>query len=1045
MIFHRDYETRSTVDLKKTGAHVYMRHPTTSIWCASYAVDADPVKVWLPGQPVPAEFTAAANDPEAEVWAHNAAFEQSVEQFIGGPRHGLPVFALAKQRCTMVTGYALSLPGSLEMAAPAVGIKQGKDMIGGRLMLQLAKPRGKIEYASGYDAIPFDAVRVAEMNAEGWETYEHMGRKCARVRWWNDPEKLAKLYAYCQQDTVVEREYHHRLRPLKKSELDLWHLDQVINQRGVFIDRKLCEAAKTIIAAAEDDLDAQMKTVSNKEIGACSNRNQVLAYVRDRGLLIDGLAKDVLEDVYEEGIDAVIACFEAEQPDSALEWVGTTEDRARAVKRVLDLWRLAARASVAKIETLVRGADWQDQRVRGLLQFHAASTGRWGGRRFQPQNLKRPEELDIEAVIDAVATGDYEWLSMLYADPLSAVSDILRGLICAEPGKKIVAADYSNIEGRVLAWLAGEDWKLQAFRDFDNGVGHDLYKITAGGILGKNPKDVTKDERQSHGKVPELACIAEGQLVLTDHGLIPIERVELFHKVWDGVGYQGHDGVAYRGEKEVFEYDGLTATADHIVWIEGQTRPVRFGHAAASGQRLLRSGLGRKRIWVGEDHTSGATLPQRLARRLRGRGVQGLWNDGLDSFGGVSSRHFERVPSVLAATCVSQMAGPTAHSGEGPLREPGCRGVSALWRAWHSVRVLFDPGSGPLGYGEFGLAEGSGNRSDRQRRALRTGQSEMVNEVRTKLQQANDQKLDGRRNLGRDDEPVFEVHDHAIPTRGVLTRAGDLFRLGRRRRSTKELDGHLVETRKARVYDILHAGPRNRFTVSDCLVHNCGYQGAIGAFKQMATAYNVNLTDERITEIVQGWRAKHPMIKQFWYDMEKAAMAAVREKGSTHHVGKITFRMAGSFLFMRLPSGRFLSYPNAEIRSVKTKWVDDETGEPIWKDALTYFSTIDPAKKGKIVRDDHNSATWARISTYGGMLVENATQAVARDILADAMPRLEAAGYPTILTVHDEIVSEPDANHGSAAEMEEIMCDLPAWARGCPVSAEGFEGLRYRK
>lgn len=109
MIFHRDYETRSTVDLKKTGAHVYMRHPTTSIWCASYAVDADPVKVWLPGQPVPAEFTAAANDPEAEVWAHNAAFEQSVEQFIGGPRHGLPVFALAKQRCTMVTGYALSL------------------------------------------------------------------------------------------------------------------------------------------------------------------------------------------------------------------------------------------------------------------------------------------------------------------------------------------------------------------------------------------------------------------------------------------------------------------------------------------------------------------------------------------------------------------------------------------------------------------------------------------------------------------------------------------------------------------------------------------------------------------------------------------------------------------------------------------------------------------------------------------------------------------------------------------------------------------------
>ena len=729
MIFHRDYETRSTVDLKKTGAHVYMRHPTTSIWCASYAVDAEPVKIWLPSQPVPAEFIAAANDPDAECWAHNNAFEQEVERHIGGPRHGLPVFDLKKQRCTMVTGYALSLPGSLELAAPAVGIKGGKDMIGHRLMLQLAKPRGKIEYANGYVSIPFDGVRVAEMDADGWETYEHMGRTCARVRWWNDPEKLAKLYAYCQQDTVVEREYHHRLRPLKQSELELWHLDQVINQRGVFIDRKLCEAAKTIIAAAEDDLDAQMVSVSGKAIGACSNRNQVLAYVRERGMLIDGLAKDVLEDVYEEGIVAAMARFEAEQPDSALEWVGSVVERAADVKRVLDLWKLAARASVAKIETLLRGADPVDMRVRGLLQFLAASTGRWAGRRFQPQNLKRPEEIDIPAVIDAVQTGDYEWISMLYSDPLSAVSDILRGLICAALGKKIVAADLANIEGRVLAWLAGEEWKLQAFRDFDAKVGPDLYIKTYSETFGV-PLFDKKDPRRQVGKVMELAF---------------------------------------------------------------------------------------------------------------------------------------------------------------------------------------------------------------------------------------------------------------------------------------------------------------------------GYQGGVGAWRNFETSSTPSFTDKEVNEIKDAWRAKHAATKQFWYDMEKAAIAAVREKGSTHHVGKITFRMAGSFLFMRLPSGRFMAYPNAVVQSVKTKWVDDKTGEPIYKDALTYFSTIDPSKKGKIVYDPLNSSTWARISTYGGMLVENATQAVARDILAHSMPKLEEVGYPVILTVHDEIVSEPDADHGSAAEMEEIMCDLPAWARGCPVAAEGFEGARYKK
>ncbi|MBB3980140.1 DNA polymerase [Rhizobium azooxidifex] len=746
MKLHRDYETRSTVELKKTGAHFYLRHPTTRIMCMSHTIDDGPVELWLPGDPVPQNFLDVDNDPTAEAWAHNCAFEQDVERHIAGPRHGFPVFDLKKQRCTMATGYALSLPGALEMAAPAVGIKEGKDVIGGRLMLQLAKPRGKIEWFNGFTEIPFDAVLAEPEDAEGYELYTtEWGQKIARVRWWNDPEKLARLYDYCKQDTVVEREYEHRIRKLKASELDLWHLDQTINQRGVYIDRELCDAAKKIVEAAEDDLDAQMRQITafenqpGSEVSACSNRNQVTNFVRARGLVTNSLAKDVLSDIYEEGIENAIIRCEREAEESGdpekQEWLwsleGSTAQRAVVVKQVLDLWRQAARASVAKIESLLRGADPDDHRVRGLLQFHAASTGRWGGRRFQPQNLKRPDESDINTLIDIVATGDYETLAMLYDDPLSAVSDILRGLIKAAPGKKIVAADYSNIEGRVLAWLAGEDWKLQAFRDFDRGVGHDLYKITAGGILGKRPEDVTKDERQSHGKVPELAL---------------------------------------------------------------------------------------------------------------------------------------------------------------------------------------------------------------------------------------------------------------------------------------------------------------------------GYQGGLGAFKTMAAGYGVDLPDEQIIDIRDGWRAKHPAIKQFWYDMEAAAMDAVRSPGSTHSVagGKIIFRMAGTFLAMRLPSGRFLFYPNAAIRSVKTKWLDEE-GRPIWKDALTYFSTIDPAKKGKIVADPHNSSTWARISTYGGMLAENATQAVARDVLADAMPRLESAGYPIILTVHDEIVAEPDEDFGSAEDMEEIMSELPKWAAGLPVAAEGFQGERYRK
>lgn len=738
MILHRDYETRSTVELKKTGSHVYMRHPTTDIWCCSYAVDDGPVKLWRPGMPVPQEFIDAANDPEAECWAHNCAFEQDVERLLAGPRYGFPVFEIEKQRCTMATGYALSLPGSLEMAAPAVGIKQGKDLIGGRLMMQLAKPRGKIEMTPLGETpnwggpIPFDAVRIQEMDEEGFEVYEwksYGDRWRAKVRWWNDPEKVERLGAYCVQDTVVEREYHKRLRPLKQSELELWHLDQRINQRGVFIDRDLCVAAKAIVEAAEDDLDARMKRATNNEVSACSNRNQVLQFVRERGLLIDGLAKDVLEDVFDEGVLECITRFEAADPDLYLTLDGSTEKRAQQVEEVLNIRVMAARASVAKIDALLNGADPDDQRIRGLLQFHGASTGRWSGRRFQPQNLRRPEETDMETLIDVVATGDYSLVQMAYDDPLAAVSDTLRGMLRASPGKKIVSADYSNIEGRVLAWLAGEEWKVQAFRDFDKGIGHDLYKITAGGILDKDPKDVTKSERQSHGKVPELAL---------------------------------------------------------------------------------------------------------------------------------------------------------------------------------------------------------------------------------------------------------------------------------------------------------------------------GYQGGVGAFKTMAAGYGVDLPDEQIIEIRDGWRAKHPSIKQFWKDLNSAAMNAVEDPGSTHHVGKLVFRMAGTFLFMRLPSGRFLAYPYPAIKSVKTRWLDDE-GEAVYQNALTYFSTIDPSKRGKIVYDPGNSSTWARISTYGGQIAENGASGTARDILAYALPRLEAAGYLGLLSVHDEAVTEIEEDRGSVEEMEAIMCDTPAWAHGLPVVAEGTMDVRYSK
>lgn len=660
---HVDFETRSAADLKKTGVYAYAADPTTDIWCMAYAFGDEPVRVWTPGEEPPAELVEHVMLGGVLV-AHNAAFERVIWRYVLAPRYGFPEPDVSQWRCTMVMAYALGLPGSLENAAPAAGIDIGKDMAGRRLMLQMARPR-KVE-----------------------------GDK---ITWWDDSDKLQRLIAYCKNDVEVERALEKRLRPLSESELKLWHLDQVVNDRGVLVDEALATAAKKIVKQAQASLDARMRELTGYAVSKCSNRNELVAWVRSQGVKCESIGKEAIEEILEE-----------------------TVDLPPKVRQVLEVRRESAKASVAKIDALLNGKSPEDGRAKGLIQFHAASTGRWGGRRFQPQNIKKPEHGSlIPLLIDLILAGESEMLDMLGIPWLTAVADTLRGMLVVEKGRRLMAADYNAIEARVLAWLAGQDDLVRLFNS-----GGKVYETMASRIYG-----------------------------------VPVEQIV---------------------------------------------------------------------------------------------------------------------------------------------------------------------------------------------------------------------KTDPRRQLGK------------------------------------------------------------------TAVLGCGYGMGAPKFQATCAKDGIEIDIDMAKTVVDVYRQSNDRIKQFWYDMENAAVAAVKNRGSVQRVGKIAFKVAGSFLFMRLPSGRFLSYPYPEVRAFDTPW-----GEP--KEGLTYFSTIDVSKKAKIVEDPNNSSSWARIKTYGGMLAENATQAVARDVLADAMPRLEAAGYPIILTVHDEIVCEAPDGHGSVEEMEAIMCDLPAWASGLPVAAEGFEGARYRK
>lgn len=472
-----DFESRSTVDLRRTGVYPYAAHQDTDLWCMSYSFEGeDAVHTWVPGDTTTADDVRLMAHVEAggTLRAWNSGFEYVMWNQILAPRYGWPETTVGQWVDTAAEAAAMALPRGLGKAAEVLGMDEEKDDKGYRLMMQMARPRsiGAYWFHRGNRTYgPFAAKADGDTfrKAMGWKPKEcRFSRDDHTVVWWDDSLKLVRLIEYCEQDVRTEKAMALALRDLHAAERGVFLMTQRMNDTGVPVDVELVKASQEMLDFALEDATQRLRDITDGAVRGVTKVSALREWVNANGLDVDNLRKDTVRDI-----------LNGDLPDGP-------------VREALQIRQDAGKTSTAKLEAFLR-CTGDDNRARGLLLYHGASTGRWAGRLIQPQNFPRPDVYDVEPYIDLVKARDYEALLATGIPVPVLVSSLLRSMFCAPEGRTFMCADYSQVEARVLAWIAGQNDLVELFAS-----GGKVYETMAAHIFKKAVEEIGKDsfERQ---------------------------------------------------------------------------------------------------------------------------------------------------------------------------------------------------------------------------------------------------------------------------------------------------------------------------------------------------------------------------------------------------------------------------------------------------------------------------------------------------------------------------------------------------------------------